>query len=535
MDLFNRLLEYYQITEKEYKSRIENCDLSTIPDPFQYMDNFQQSIDIIERHIASKDKIAVLGDYDVDGLTSSSILIMALKNRGVDTGFYIPSRYIDGYGISEKRVDDLYRAGYKLIITTDNGISAFDPIKKARSLGMDVLVVDHHTQQGGKLPEASGIVHPKVCHYIDIDISAGFLALLVSYGLTKRFDEYSAALAGLAVISDMMPMEGANLTLANYLIKVLKEGKYSQFNYLLSDSPDLKIDPRSITSNKISFDIVAPLNGLGRMNIGLGNNNAVRFLVSREPGEILKYYKYIMRVSRRKKERLKELRTLAKTPIKESIDFRIIDNCEVGLIGALANNQMYSIKKPVIFFTKSPVDSDILVGSGRSLPYIDFYSIMKKYKDFFISFGGHRNAFGLSIKAKDFDQLKKSLLIEFDALPDERPQEQYIFLSPEEISFKSLDIINGFDPFGTNFKSPQFALKVKRRDLHLSQNGEHIYTRLKGEGVITYFYYDKNIDRDFDQDLYLGGELVFSDFRGVSSVHFNVNSLVDLQKDKIID
>jgi single-stranded-DNA-specific exonuclease len=535
MDLFNRLLTYYQITEQEYNTRVENCDLFTILNPFQYMDNFKESIDLIEKHISLKNKIAVLGDYDVDGLTSTSIVVMALKERGVEPGFYIPSRYIDGYGINENRVDDLFKAGYKLIITTDNGISAFEPIKKARELGIDVLVVDHHTQQGTLLPEANAIVHHKVCHYGDTDISAGFLALLVSYGLTKKYDEYSAALAGLAVISDMMPMEGANLTLVNHLLNVLKEGKYPQFNYLLCGSSTLSMDKRMITSNKISFDIVSPLNGLGRMNIGLGNNNAVRFLISTDESEITKYYNYIMGISKQKKDRLRELRQTAVNSTSEIIDFRVLAKCEVGLIGALANNQMYSIKKPVIFFTESPVDPNVLVGSGRSLPYIDFYNIMSKFSKIYLSFGGHRNAFGLSIKAKDFIYLKECLIKEFNLMQLEKPQEKYIYISKDEINFESLDIINGFDPFGTNFKAPQFALYTNRKDLNLSQNGDHIYTKINKESVITYFNYDKKIDSDLDGELILGGELLFNEFKGYSSVHFNANTIVDSQIDKIIE
>jgi len=535
MDLFNRLLTYYQITEQEYNKRVENCDLSTILNPFQYMDNFQKSIDIIEKHIGLKNKIAVLGDYDVDGLTSASIVVMALKERGVEPGFYIPSRYIDGYGINDNRVDDLFKAGYKLIITTDNGISAFDPIKKARELGMDVVVVDHHTQQGTLLPEANAFVHHRVCHYGDIDISAGFLALLVSFGLTKKYDDYSAALAGLAVISDMMPMEGSNLTLVNHLLKVLKEGKYPQFNYLLCGSAKLSMDKRMITSNKISFDIVSPLNGLGRMNIGLGNNNAVRFLISKDADEISKYYNYIMGISKRKKERLKELRQIAIGSTDDIVDFRVIEKCEVGLIGALANNQMYSIKKPVIFFTKSPVDPNVLIGSGRSLPYINFYDIMSKFSNLYLSFGGHRNALGLSIKAKDFVYLRECLVKELNLMRLEKPQEKYIYISKDEINFESLDIISGFDPFGTNFAPPQFALYTVRKDLNVSQTGDHIYTKINRDSVITYFNYDKNIDRDFDQELILGGELLFNEFKGFSSVHFNVNTIVDGQIDKIIE
>lgn len=535
MDLFNRLLNYYQITSEEYKSRVENCDLSTIPNPFQYMDDFQKAIDLINNHINSGSKIAVVGDYDVDGLTSTSILMLALKKRGINPGFYIPSRYIDGYGINVKRVEDLHKAGYNLIITTDNGISAFEPIKKARTLGMDVVVVDHHTVSENVLPEANCIVHHRVCNYGNVDISAGFLALLVSFGLTGEYDEYSAALAGLAVISDMMPIRDSNLTLVNHLIKVMKNGNYPQFNLLLSNSEKLSLDKRSITSKKISFDVVSPLNGLGRMNIGLGNNNAVRFLISKDKAEIDKYYKYIMNVSTKKKSRLKSLRKITNVDVSEKIDFRIINNCEVGLIGALANNQMYSIKKPVIFFTQSPVDRDVLIGSGRSLQYIDFYSIMKKFSKLYISFGGHRNAFGLSIKAKDFIYLKECLIKEFNDFGLEKPQEKYIYLSPEEITFESLDIINGFDPFGTSFKSPQFVLKTKRRDLHLSQNQEHIYTKLNNSSAITYFYYDKNIDRDLDCDLYLGGELIFNEFKGRVGVHFNASNVVDIKKDIVIE
>jgi len=535
MTLFNRLLEYYQITKDEYNDRIENDKLSAILNPFQYMEHFQRAIDLIEQHIASKDKIAVVGDYDVDGLTSTSIIVMALRKRGVDPGFYIPSRYIDGYGINKERVMDLWKAGYKLIITTDNGITAFEPIEKARSLGIDVLIVDHHTPQENNLPQANEIIHHRLCHYGNLDISAGFLALLVSFGLNKEYDEYSTALAGLAVISDMMPMRESNLALVNILMRIMRSGKYPQFNLLLCNNVNLTLPPRAITSKKISFDVVSPLNGLGRMNIGLGNNNAVRFLVSDDLNEINKYYRYIMSVSQKKKDRLRELRKLVNTPVESNIDFRVINNCEVGLIGALANNQMYSIKKPVVLFSQSPNDSNVLVGSGRSLPYIDFYRIMKKHSNLYLTFGGHRNAFGLSIYAKDFIYLRECLIREFNELKAVRPVEKYIAISIDEINFNSFDLMNTFGPFGTDFESPQFVLKINRKDLKLSHSGEHIYTRLNSEGTITYFNYDRMIDEDESAELYLGGELILNNFRNNYSIHFNVDSIVDVQKDKIIE
>jgi len=534
MDLFNRLLTYYHITESEYNKRIEDSNLLTIPNPFQYMNGFKEAIDLIEKHIANHSKIVILGDYDVDGLTSTSILIMALKKRGVEPGFYVPSRYIDGYGISEKRVEDFKKANYDLIITTDNGISAFKPIKKARELGIDVVVVDHHTVQD-ELPEANAIVHHKLGKYGDLDISAGFLALLVSFGLNGEYDEYSAALAGLAVISDMMPMEGSNLNLVKHLLKVVESGKFSQFNYLLCGNPKLFINKKSITSTAMSFDIIAPLNALGRMDIGLGNNNAVRYLTSNDPVEINKYYQYIVNVSNEKKERLKELRKISNQETKAIVDIRVINNCEVGLVGALANNQMFSIKKPVILFTQSPTDPDILVGSGRSLPHVDFYSIAKKYSDKFISFGGHRNAFGLSLKASDFLYFRECMIKEIFQIKDEKPQDVLVEISESEINCDSLDVINRFGPFGTDFNYPHLVVKTKRENLKLSKNPDHIYTRLPSGSVLTYFSYDKSIDKNADQDLYLVGSLSLNEYKGRTNIQFQTNSVADVQIDKIIN
>jgi len=534
MDLFNRLLTYYQITESEYNKRIEDSNLLTIPNPFQYMDGFKEAIDLIEKHIANHSKIVVLGDYDVDGLTSTSILVMALKKRGVEPGFYVPSRYIDGYGISEKRVDDIKKANYDLIITTDNGISAFKPIKKARELGIDVVVVDHHTVQN-ELPKANAIVHHKLGKYGDLEISAGFLALLVSFGLNGEYDEYSAALAGLAVISDMMPMKGSNLNLVKHLLKVVAAGKYAQFNYLLCGNPRLFINKKMITSTAMSFDVVAPLNALGRMDIGLGNNNAVRFLASDDPVEINKYYQYIVNVSNKKKERLRDLRKISNQPVKSVVDVRVISDCEVGLVGALANNQMFSIKKPVILFTKSPTDPEVLVGSGRSLTHVDFYSIVKKYSEKFISFGGHRNAFGLSIKASDFLYFRECMVKEFLQLKQEKPQDVLVEISEDEINSESLDIIDAFGPFGTDFNYPHLVVKTKRKNLKLSKNPEHIYTRLPSGSVLTYFNYDKFIDDDINRDLYLVGSLSLNEFKGRSNIQFQANSVADIRIDKIIN
>ena len=181
MELLDRLLEYYDLSNEEYHQKMSYLGLGQIPNPFSKIDGFAQKIDFIKSFKGKK--VVIYGDYDVDGIMSTSILVYTLKKLDFDVGYFIPSRYEEGYGLNASRVKQFKEKGYSLIITVDNGIAAFEEINLALKEGLEVFVIDHHEAKETLPLKEDKIIHQFVSHYVDYNISAAFLSLLVSYGL----------------------------------------------------------------------------------------------------------------------------------------------------------------------------------------------------------------------------------------------------------------------------------------------------------------------------------------------------------------
>ena len=520
MSLFDKLLKYYDLSEEELSIRSSFQPLSELGNPYDDFSGFKSGLDLIKSHIARKDKIVIYGDYDVDGITSTSILVKTFRMIGVFAGYYIPSRFKDGYGLNEQMVKAISDKGYKLLITIDNGITAFEPIETAEKLGLDVLVIDHHTPQE-KLPMADAIIHPILGKYADYNISAAFLGLLVSYGLLGRYDDYLACLAGIAVLSDAMPVVGKNLLLLKHSLERINARKYPQFNLLLAGCKDLYI-----TSKDISFLIVAPLNGLGKIDIKANINRGVAFLVSEDIRQIQELSAYILEVNKAKKERIQLMKNdTPGRPSDEPVDIVFVKGGEVGLIGALASSLTSRFNKPVGVFTQSPFLEKSLVGSFRSPESFDIYSYLLPYRENFIAFGGHSCALGLSIKEDGFDDFKKYL---HGIKAGKRNIKKAILIDPQDIGFSDLETIRKFEPFGEGFNQPLFGVISSRSDFMTSRDGKHLLMNHKKDFSIAYFSYDKSLDlRPDDPKIFLG-EFSEDHFNNSSRIKMLVSEFGDL-------
>ena len=185
MDFLSALLNYYQLNEEQYEF---------LTRPLTYDDlrfdrrvrGLEPLLARIHKAIDDKEKIIVYGDYDCDGIMSTSIIVKVFEMLGHTIGYYVPSRYIDGYGLNVKRVEEIAKKGYTLIITVDNGVSAFEAISLAKQKGIDTIVVDHHEMQGEKLPDAVSVLHPFVSHLGEYAASGGFLSFLLATPLLPR-------------------------------------------------------------------------------------------------------------------------------------------------------------------------------------------------------------------------------------------------------------------------------------------------------------------------------------------------------------
>ena len=223
MDLKLELLNYYNLTANDLSRLNKEVCLNDIPLFFDNND-INKAIERITKAIINEENILIYGDYDCDGVMATSILYKTLLKMNAKVSKYIPSRYLDGYGLTKEKVE-LSKDKYSLIITVDNGIAAIEACDKAKEIGIDVIVTDHHDVQE-KLPDAYVIVHPELSKLADIKISGGLVSYFLSSSLLKKHDEYLLTLAAISTISDLMPLKDLNRDLVKLAIEFIKQNKY---------------------------------------------------------------------------------------------------------------------------------------------------------------------------------------------------------------------------------------------------------------------------------------------------------------------
>jgi len=547
MNLIDQLLKYYDLDLKGLEKREEIT--GSFLDPFNNAWNFKNGINFINNLIASKKKFVIYGDYDVDGMTSTSILLMTLKSFNVDVGYYIPSRYKDGYGLSKNMIDQFKSKNYEVLITVDNGIGKYDEIDYAKKLGFYTIIIDHHLINNDKVPNADFIFHHLYSHYVTYNISAAFLTLLVSYGLLKRYDEYFITLAGIAALSDIMPLIEGNLLLVKKALFNINKGLYPQFNYLLFKQevlPKHVSNKLQIVYNKnneafifpvyskdVSFNIISFLNSLGRVDIGTRVNMAVKFLTATDLNEIQKYYKDILKVNSLKKDLMVKAKNDLSINDNPFIDIQLLEHTQVGILGSIINGLVSKNNKNTILLAYKDEKKDILVGSGRGIDGYDLYEIVNKHKDEFLTFGGHPYAFGLSFYAKNFSKIKDEL--ENDILNSDFkiPSKKYLLLDFNNITLDDYLSILRFDPFGNQFMEPNFIFKLQTKDLVFSKDGNSILLSNANGIKLNFFHFDKEILKT--KEFYLSACFSYNIFRNqIQYTFIGTKVIPELNSHKII-
>ncbi|NCA95654.1 MAG: single-stranded-DNA-specific exonuclease RecJ, partial [Methanomicrobia archaeon] len=230
MDFFTELLHYYHLNASDYEQLTRPLTYDDIRFDHR-VDGLKSIVDRIHQAIAKNEKIIVYGDYDCDGIMAVSIMVKVFEMLGYPVNYYVPSRYIDGYGLNTKRVEEIATKGYSLIITVDNGISAFEAILLAKEKGIDTIVVDHHEIQE-KLPDAYGILHPMLSKLGAVAASGGFMSFVLATALLDEVDPYLLSLAGISTISDMMPLLEYNRDLVRLAIEAMNEHHFPSLTKL---------------------------------------------------------------------------------------------------------------------------------------------------------------------------------------------------------------------------------------------------------------------------------------------------------------
>ncbi|MCI6357136.1 MAG: DHH family phosphoesterase [Erysipelotrichaceae bacterium] len=523
MNFKEKILKYYSLTEEEYQKLIVPVNELELPAPSLFND-MEKAKNIILNAIDNKEKIVIYGDYDCDGIMATSILVKCFDMLNYRVGYYIPSRYIDGYGLNTKRVEDFYKKGYKLIITVDNGIAQFEAIQKAYELGMKVIVTDHHEKQD-KLPSCEAILHPIISNYGDIVCCGAYVSFMLATYLLGYDDEYLLSLASIATISDMMVLKAYNRDIVRLGISYLNKNNYYQFKLLSEDN--------LIDENVIGLKIAPKINAIGRMIENTSINHLVEFFVTNYKTRILQIYNSINEVNEKRKSLTKDQTN--DVTIDETLPYiSIVTNIKEGVIGLLANNLLNKYKKPTFVFTYDSHDKNVIKGSARSKNGFAINQFLMENKALFLTSGGHEQAGGLSLLKDNYDIFLSRLNDYALNNPFVEENKDFIDISITDINEDNYNFLRTLAPFGEGFKLPLLRIKnILAKSLTYSKSKLHILYNLSLNQKIMGFSYSENLISQYDY-INLYGTLGYSCFNGKKSFDFTIKRITD-NNDLIIE
>lgn len=516
MDFKEQLLNYYHLSESDFAELSKPLEELKLPD-FNKVPDMQKIKDRIFKAIENKEKIIIYGDYDCDGVCSTSIMVKTFEKLGYPVSYYIPIRYTDGYGLNVNNVIKIKEAGFSLIITVDNGISANEAIDKANELGMDVIVIDHHETPEEPV-KALGVIHPIVSNISDVYGCGGFMSLIASAGLTGEYDDYLVTLAGLSTISDMMELKKFNRDVVRLSLHNLKEHKYKAIMSL--------VDTPILNEKTYGIEVAPKINAIGRLIEDKNINLLVKFLTSDDPTEIDKISYWIKNTNELRKTLTKE--AVEALPTDNLSDDGIVLKLDIkeGLIGLIANRLMNEHNVPSIIFTEDSNDKAFLKGSIRSKEGFNVQKAFESLSKYLVAGGGHALAGGLTIKASDFEDFKHDfieLCKQYKFTHEELPS---IEIKLQDINFRNYEILREFAPFGMGFPEPLFSIRdLPTKSLQFISMGKHLSTPISINSKILGFNIPESTVKSF-LSIDLFGNLTTSVYREKTSIEFRVSDFV---------
>ena len=427
--------------------------LDSLHDPY-LMKDMEKAVDRVNK--GKKEKILIIGDYDVDGTTSTSMLYAYFKQREFDVLYYIPDRYKEGYGVSLESIDYADENSVKLIITVDCGIKAVNEVKYANSKGIDVIVCDHHLPDVD-LPKAHSVLNPKQldCRYPFKDLcGCGIAYKLISAHNIKSANKLNIRslldFVALATISDMMPLIDENRVMVFHgLNEINNNPRLGLRNFLKSIN---KVD-----ESKISFNIGPRINAAGRMKNGKIIVDLLTEEDANKANSLSNEVEYL-NLKRRSIEKKVYENVIKKIDNTKYSNIIYGQNFSTGVLGIVASRLIEKSYKPTIIITD--FDENLLTGSVRSVSGFDVYGALTKCEKFLYQFGGHKFAAGIKIEKSKLnafiEHFEKTVQESVDGIMFERNYKYDIEVPFSELTVKNVKLISRMSPFGLENRRPVF-------------------------------------------------------------------------------
>ena len=429
-------------------------ELDSLYDPY-LMKDMEKAV--VRINNASSEKIMILGDYDVDGTTSTSMLYTYFNHRNYDLIYYIPDRYKEGYGVSLESIDYAKDNKISLIITVDCGIKAVNQVEYANSNGIDVIICDHHLPDT-QIPKAYAVLNPKQsdCTYPFKDLCGCGIAykLITAHNLKSENKLNIRSLldfVALATVSDMMPLIDENRVMVFHGLKEINN------NPRLGLRNFLKSNNNKVDESKISFNIGPRINAAGRMKNG---KIIVDLLVEEDPNKALSLSNEVEFLNSKRRATEKDVFENVVEKIDHSKYSNIIygKNWSTGVLGIVASRIIEKSYKPTIIITD--FDQELLTGSVRSVSGFDVYDALVKCEKYLYQFGGHKFAAGVKIEKSKLnlfsEHFEKTVKETVNENMFQRKHKYDLEVSFSDLSIENVKIISRMSPFGLENKRPIF-------------------------------------------------------------------------------
>lgn len=440
-----------------------NMTEANVHDPF-LMHGMAEAVARIEQALDNGEKILVYGDYDADGVTSTTVMLNVLLDLGANVSFKIPNRFIHGYGPHEALFREAYEEGVQLIITVDNGISGIEPIRVAKELGLDVIVTDHH-EPGEELPPADIILHPRLPegHYPFGELAGVGVAFKLAHALYGELPTHLIEYVAIGTVADLVPLVDEN----RYLVKRgIEEMRRSLSPWVQAMCDIASTEQAKISEETIGFYFGPRLNAVGRLGEA---SPGVELLMAEDSAKATVLAKQLNASNTERKDIVKNIteEAIALIESEKKISDSLVlvvagEGWNAGVVGIVASRLVEQYYRPTIVLSLDP-DKGTAKGSARSIDGFHLYNELAKNRDILPHFGGHPMAAGMTLSIEHVDELRSRLDTQARACLTEEHLTPVVHidipLSLDEISADAIEEIASLGPFGTDFPKPVYVLE----------------------------------------------------------------------------
>ena len=523
------------IVEEKQIDKFLHPKRSDFYNPYE-MPDMEIAVSRIIKAIENEEKTIIYGDYDVDGITSVTVLKSFLEERGLEVAEYIPNRLNEGYGLNNNAVEKIASQGYTLMITVDCGISAVEEVRYANELGIETIITDHH-EPGNELPAALAVVDAKRKDnkYPFRNLAGVGVVFKLSQAIGMRLDleekEYLKYLdiVCIGTISDIVPLVDENRVIVKLGLKLVEQTKNLGLRSILKSAGYSKID-----STTISFGVAPRINASGRMG---HQEDALKLFLSKEIDEVNELTQKLNDYNRIRQETEKNIYAeviskIEKDNLSEKNTIVVMGkNWHHGVIGIVSSKITEMYFKPSILLCE---EDDCGKGSGRSIPGFDLYEALTECKEFIDRFGGHSMAIGINIKKEKFKNFKDKL----EEIATQKHIEDIVPIlkidaqvSLDEISKDMVDSLKELEPFGEENKTPLFVFKnLKIDSIRALSEGKHLKLTLKDSknivNAIGFNLGELTNEYKIDDRVDVVGNLEINSFNGMENIQINIKDIM---------